>query len=140
MQDALATVNRLKAVAIVSASASIGRLSPEARVLLEDAIEQDLDAASHEAARVEARLARMEGQVHALSDAIVVIAAPSDAVDSAVQTVRDKTRSRKTRRTPNTQSRNDAVENRPSALPGLPVQQYRATSLCERSGALVRLP
>jgi hypothetical protein len=56
----------------------------------EDALEQDLDAASHQAADDKGRLTKLEDQVHALSDAIIVIAEPSEAAGGAVKTVKDK--------------------------------------------------
>ena len=68
----------------ISVSLSAGGQDP-----LEDALEQDLDAASQHAADDEERLTKLEGQVHALSDAIIAIAEPSDAVDGAVKTVKD---------------------------------------------------
>ena len=58
--------------------------------MLTDAVEHDLDAESQRAAAGEERLAKIEGQLRALSDAIIVKAALADAVDGTVQTVEDK--------------------------------------------------
>lgn len=54
------------------------------------ALEEDLDAASLQAADSEERLKKLEEQVQALSDAVIVIAEPSPAVDEAVKIVKDK--------------------------------------------------
>jgi hypothetical protein len=91
MSDNLPTVNRVKAIDMVAnSSEGLDRLSPADRTTLEDAVEQDLNAASDRAARDEERLSKIEGQVHALSDAVIAIAEPSDVVDGAVRTVKDK--------------------------------------------------
>ena len=90
MSDKSATVNRTKAVDIIAALSAGAELSQEDRTMLEDAVEQDLDATSHDAAHDEDRLKKLEGQVHALSDAVIAIGEPSDAVDGAVQRVKDK--------------------------------------------------
>jgi hypothetical protein len=52
-------------------------------VMLSDAIEQDLDAASEEAIDLEARLVKVERQVRVLSDALIVVAAHSEAGHTA---------------------------------------------------------
>ena len=91
--DTLPTVNHIKAVDMMknlSMGDGVDALSPEDRTMIEDAIEADLDAESQHAANDEARLTKLEGQVHAQSEAIIAIAQPSDAVDGAVQTVKDK--------------------------------------------------
>jgi hypothetical protein len=90
MSDVYPTPNRIKAVGLLARSSSIDVLSPEDRKMIEDAIEQDLDAASRQVAADHGRLQKLEGQVEALSDAVIAIAEPSDIVDGAVQTVKDK--------------------------------------------------
>lgn len=90
MSDDHPTVNRIKALGMVTHLSSNDAMVPNDKAALEDAIEQDLDAASDLAASSEDRLTKLEGQVHALSDAIIVIAEPSAAVDGAVKTVKDK--------------------------------------------------
>ncbi len=90
MADDAPTVNRLKALDLLK-NASPG-LSPEDRTNLETAIEHDLDTAAASAASETERLEKVEGQVHALSDAVVAIAEPSKpsiAVEGAVQAVKD---------------------------------------------------
>lgn len=84
------TVNRIKALDMMSHLPSSDGMSPSDKAALEDALEQDLDAASHQAKDDQVRFEKLEGQVHALSDAIIVIAEPSASVDDAVQTVKDK--------------------------------------------------
>lgn len=90
MSNNLPTVNRVKALEMMGHSSAADGMSPKDKAVLADALEQDLDTASHQAADSEDRLTKLEGQVHALSDAIIVIAEPSAAVDGAVQTVKDK--------------------------------------------------
>ena len=90
MSDDHPTVNRIKALDMMARSPASDAMAPTDRAALEDAIEHDLDTASHQAEDSETRLTRIEGQVEALSDAIIAIAEPSDAVDDAVKTVRDK--------------------------------------------------
>jgi hypothetical protein len=85
----LTTVNRVKARDMMTHGSSTHGMSPKDQAELEDAIEQDLDTASHQAADSEERLTRVEGQVQALSDAIIVIAEPSAAVDGAVRAVKE---------------------------------------------------
>ena len=88
MPDDTHAMNRLKAVGIVNVSSA--RLSPETQTQLVDAIELDLNAASEQLADDSVRIAKLEGQVHALSDAIIVIAQPSDEVDRAARAVKEK--------------------------------------------------
>jgi len=58
---------------------------------LENAVKQDLDDAEPQvAADSVERLEKLEGQVQALSEAIIVIAEPSASVDDAVKSVKDK--------------------------------------------------
>jgi hypothetical protein len=91
MSSDLPSVNRLKALEMIAKSSeSRGRLSVEDQSALEDALEQDLDAALHQPLDDHQRLVKIEGQVHALSDAVIAIAEASDAVDDAVKTVKDK--------------------------------------------------
>jgi hypothetical protein len=90
MSDEYPTKLRIQAIGIVANSSARAQLSPEDRRVLEDAIEKDLDAADHRALEDHERVEKLEGQVHALSDAIVAIAEPSATVDGAVQTVKDK--------------------------------------------------
>ena len=89
MSDDLPTVNRIKAHDILTHSPASDGLSPKDKAALEAALEQDLETASRLAADSEERFTKLEGQVHALSDAIIVIAEPSAAVDGAVKTVKD---------------------------------------------------
>ena len=91
MADTPPTVNRIKALEIAEASgARHPGLSQEQRSVLEHAIEQDLDASCQQAAGSEARLAKVEGQMHALADAVLAIAEPSEAVNAAVEAVKGK--------------------------------------------------
>jgi len=90
MSDHLPTVNRIKALDMMRHLPSSDGMSPEDKTALEDALEQDLDTASHQAMDDQERLQKLEGQVHALSDAIIVIAEPSASIDDAVRTVKDK--------------------------------------------------
>ena len=89
MSDGFPTVNRIKAHDMMSHLSSSDSMSPKDKAVLEDALEQDLDTASHQAADNQDRLTKLEGQVHALSNAIIAIAEPSAAVDGAVNTVKD---------------------------------------------------
>jgi hypothetical protein len=90
MSDSLPTVNRSKALAIVETAAATLGVFEKDRSLLVDAVEQDLDIASQQATEGEARLGKVEQQIHAMADAIVAIAEPSAAIDGAVQAVKDK--------------------------------------------------
>ena len=81
--------NKRKAKELI-AKLAVGRLTREDDEELENAIENDLNTASQQGASSEARLIKVEAQVHALSDAVVAIAEPSDTVDGAVKTVKDK--------------------------------------------------
>ncbi len=66
--------NRLKALDILKASEAHPHLSHDDRTNLEDAIEHDLDTASASAALDKERIATLEGQMHAVAEAIVAIA------------------------------------------------------------------
>ena len=90
MSDDFPTLNRIKAVGMVANSSIRGQLSAEDRRTIEDAIEKDLDAAAQRALEDHERVEKLEGQVQALSEAIIAIAEPSAMVDDAVQFVKDK--------------------------------------------------
>jgi hypothetical protein len=66
-------------------------LSPEDRIMIEDAIEADLDAESLHSAHDEARLTRLEDQMNALSEAVVVIAEPAVANEDRLAQVEKQT-------------------------------------------------
>jgi hypothetical protein len=93
MRDKSAAGNKTKASRIMTAaSADLALKLPVAQsAILEDALKQDLDTAAEQLVQSEERLAKVEAQVRVLSDAVIVIAEPSEAVDAAVQAVKDQT-------------------------------------------------
>ena len=86
------TGNEARASKII-ADASIlvdSHLSKTFGDVLHEAVVRDLDAAGREGARDEDRLVKVESQVHALSDAVIVIGTTSGDIDDAVRAVKDK--------------------------------------------------
>jgi hypothetical protein len=75
-------MNRRKAVEIMARSSAAGGLSQENRIMLEDAIEQDLNVDAQHTVDGAEHLRKIEAQMQALADAIKGIDAAVHALEA----------------------------------------------------------